>query len=92
MFMSLVIEKLFFSQNKNQHEGSFSQQRCPGGFAYQIRQEFNLSNVCTREVLRAKWYCHDSRHLAIEKCNQRPVAGDGIIGLLRKRFSKFIKQ
>ena len=41
-----MIEKLFFNQNKNQHKGSFSQQRCPGGFVDQIRQEFNFSNVC----------------------------------------------
>ena len=46
MWISLVIEKLFFNQNKNQHKGSFSQQRCPGGFVDQIRQEFNFSNVC----------------------------------------------
>ena len=41
-----MIEKLFFNQNKNQHKGSFSQQRCPGGFVDQTRQEFNFSNVC----------------------------------------------
>ena len=46
MWISLVIEKLFFNQNKNQHKGSFSQQRCRGGFVDQIRQEFNFSNVC----------------------------------------------
>ena len=34
-------------------KGSFSRQRCSGGFADRIRQEFNLPNVCTREELRA---------------------------------------
>ena len=46
MWISLVTEKLFFNQNKNQHKGSFSQQRCPGGFVDQTRQELNFSNVC----------------------------------------------
>ena len=32
-----------------------------------------------RQELQAKWYCHDSHHLAIEKYNRRPVAGDGIL-------------
>ena len=36
-------------------KGSFSRQRCSGGFAERIRQEFNLPNVCTREELQAKW-------------------------------------
>ena len=32
-----------------------ARQRCPGGFADRIQQEFNLPNVCTHEELRAKW-------------------------------------
>ena len=38
--------EIVFQPEQESAKGSFSQQRCRGGFVNQIRQEFNFSNVC----------------------------------------------